>query len=178
MDNESIIEKLLKEKKDLSDVVKKQKESIQRLYAYRRTFIKSLVNAELSVELPVKFEQKQDFEVLRIENGLFLLGVGNSGRKDADGIPESFKVLRYFKKTINNPRANENTWYTTTVLNKNGQRYFIIKDDENNSWRGYDAFHSFVNSFAFRLPFNSVDEWIGLNNPKMIHMLKKQVNHE
>lgn len=170
------MEELLQERKTLLETMEIQEDEIMRLDAYKKTFIKCLCGDELIHSFPTDFKFDENEKISEFNDGPFPLFVLNFGilppGKDINtGFPLNFKCLRQFNRPdsmrstadYNGYRATR-TWYNTTVLKKKGMYFFVIKDDENNTWRGKDAFSEFSKSFGHDIPFKSMRDWLGLNN--------------
>ncbi|ELA42731.1 uncharacterized protein VICG_00046 [Vittaforma corneae ATCC 50505] len=176
MDNKTKLEELLHQRTELLSKIKEQDAFLMELNAFKRTFVKALVKEDLYVGLPLSnYEQTTNFEAVRIEDEypLYILNIGEVHNIKQSVIPQkytvpvNFRALRYYKKSKINKKTRDFTWYTTTILNKNEEAYFIIRDDENNSWKGCDIFDQFCQSFDHRLAFNSIEEWLGLDKDEV-----------
>lgn len=181
MDNKAKLEELLHQREELLNRVEEQEAFLMELDAYKRTFVKTLVKEDLYVGFPQpNYKQAADFEVVKIEDEhpLFILNIGEMQSAKRDIIPQkyavpiNFRTLRYYKKSKINKKAGSHTWYTTTVLSKDGETYFVIKDSENNTWRGRDIFHQFCQSLDCTSSFNSIEEWLGLDKDEVQAMIR------
>ncbi|KAM0681649.1 hypothetical protein GINT2_000163 [Glugoides intestinalis] len=174
------LEELLSERNVLLNKLNRQEEKLDELDAYKRTIIKSLTVEDLFLGLPSNFENQANFSILQVDDQypLFILNPGNlqylkqDQNNTEDIVPVNFKALRWFKKTKASKRTGEGTWYTSTIHKKDDKYYFIIKDDENNTWKGQNAFYEFSKCFEHAIPFKNVDEWIGLNKEAVKLLIK------
>lgn len=182
MENTSEIEEVIQKRYVLENKIKEQKKILGELDALKRTFVKSMVKEELYMGLPLStYKQDKNFEIIKINDKypFIVLNMGEwCGFKHQTtselSPPINYKILRYFNKCRINKKDGENTWYTTTVLNKNEELYYIIKDDENNVWRGPNAFSNFSQLFD-SFPFSDIKQWLGLDNAEINAKIRSQI---
>jgi len=181
MGEKSKLEEALHEKQQLHDKIRSQEEVLMRLDALKRTFVKAMVKDDLYLGLPMSNYTKSSAEVIRVrdEYPLFILNVGEIVNLQANCIiPINFRVLRWFMKSRLSKRAGEYTWYTTTVLNKHDEVYLHIQDDENNTWRGADAFAKLHRSFDGEIPFTSAAQWLGVDKEEVQMIIRSQESYK
>lgn len=172
MDKQPDLEELLNQRTKLLDKIKKQEDFLMELDALKRTLVKTLVRNDLYMGLPLSnYTPIQNFEPVSIqdEHPLFILNPGivpdtASGTVSTHlPIPINLRILRCYKKSKLSKATRNTTWYTTTVIKKDGHLYFVIRDDENNIWKGHDIFHQFCQAFDSLDPFVNIEQWMGLD---------------
>lgn len=173
-------EQLLVERNELLNKLNRQEDRLAEVDAYKRTIIKALTDEDLFLGLPSNFENQPNFSILQVDDQypLFILNPGNlqylkqAENDTKDVVPVNFKALRWFKKTNASKRTGEGAWYTSTIHKKDDKYYFVIKDDENNTWKGQNAFYEFSKCFEHPIPFRTIDEWIGFNKEAVRLLIK------
>lgn len=161
---DQILEELLRERKNILQQINIQEQTILSLDAYKRTLVKCLCKDQIAYSFPTDFSFDLHSKITKIDQQFPLL-ILNKGKTLIAGqsFPINYKCLRHFRKT---GQSNEMTWYTTTILKKKDCYFFLIKDDQNNTWRGKDAFTEFTNSFEGKIPFETIQEWLGCGEVK------------
>lgn len=181
MNKKEELDAVVNERKRLQDIIKRQENHLLKMDALKRTFVKAMVSNNLCMALPIYNYTKQGTSVIRIkdEYPLFIINIGEVVSLLASyTIPINFKVLRYFKKSQNNMKAGEYTWYTTSVLSKNDEIYLYIQDDENNIWKGPHAFVQLYRSFDGGMPFSNAVQWLGADKEEVQTIISAQESYK
>lgn len=182
MSLDSELEELLQAKKDMEDRIEQQEQQLSMLDAHKRTLVKALVTQRVATDFPVPIEYTKDSRIVEIADTypFYIFNIGRVVLLGPGGgcplMPLHYKVLRKFAKTGLCKTASDTVFYTTTVLSKNGRYVFLIKDDENNTWRGPDAFREFSSSFPDPIPFKNIVEWLGLNCKPVQEMIRRSMS--
>lgn len=172
------LEKLLLAKKKLEDTIEQQELRLNELDAHKRTLVKALITQRVVTHFPLSIEYSGDSQIIEVADTypfyIFNIGEVVLG-PDVDGlvVPFHYKILRRFTKTSLCRTVSDTVFYTTTVQSKSGSYSLLIKDDENNTWRGPRAFAEFSGSFPDPIPFKSIGEWLGLNNEFVQELVKR-----
>lgn len=172
------LEELLGSMKEMEDRMEQQETRLHVLDAHKKTLIKALVTQRVSSHFPVHIEYNKDSQIIEVADRypFYIFNLGKICSHELDNgaaVPLYYKVLRRFAKTSFSKGSSETVFYTTTVLSKSGGYVFLIKDDENNTWRGPNAFAEFSRSFDEPIPFRTVVEWLGLTNKHVIDLIRE-----
>lgn len=171
MDKE--LEEGLATRQRLEEKLKQLKLRLTELNAHKNTLIMALTNNETTLDFPSYIEYNSHPKLIKIDDALpfYIFNLGKptgtpfSGLDSKDtSYPINYKILRKYKKSILSKSSSDEVFYTTTILKKNENFTVLIKDDENNIWKGQEAFNDFAKSFSEPIIFKNMTEWLGLNN--------------
>lgn len=180
MDEDKRIEELLNTHMELEQKVNSQNRKILELEAHKRALIAAMANNESSKHYPNYIEKVTTIKLIQIESdkNLFIYNKAQIVRQDSANnnnnkvIPNNYMAVRRFMKSKMSDSLKTDVFYTTTAFMSNNIPSYVIKDDENNIWKGRDVFSSFSNSFEMPIPFESLEQWCGLDNPEVIKLFR------
>lgn len=145
------------------------------LEAHKNTLISILTGCPPSKAFPIPMKHTSPGPLLITDESfpLVVLSLGildeSSVRNSPDGIayPSGYKILRRFAAHLASRASRREIFYTSIILSRGDTRFYIIRDDENNIWKGVDIFESFRQSFSFLIPFRNIEDWFGLTDAKI-----------
>lgn len=159
------------------DELEKSKEKIREKYSIVDSHLKTLISALSSPDCPMhtpsQISLDATFEPVFVKDKkpFYLMNIGTLPSKNQlqfyiSGVvyPVNYKILRKFKKNLFSKSIQNEVFYTTTVSQRGESKYYKITDDEGNSWTDLNAFSEFSNSFNGAFLFQSMEEWLGLEN--------------
>lgn len=181
--NDAKIEGVLKIKADTENRIKRQVIKLMQLEAHKKTLVTTLVDSRISTNYPVAIKSAYNSGIYEIEgvHPIYILNLGSAvggtydDQADAVRCPVDYKILRRFRRHLASKSSKEEIFYTSFVFHKNGHRYFVIKDDENNMCKGADAFAEFQSWFDTPIPFRDIEDWLGLYNPDIQSLIARLV---
>lgn len=173
---EEKIENLLKNRIEIEATLKTQHTKISQLNAHKMTLTTALTAHTLSNDYPVVMKYSLDTNPIEVEGKypFYVLNLGficESSASGSDGgimYPCDYKVIRVFSTHRRSNSSRREILYTSSIISKGGERYYLIRDDENNMCKGKNAFELFKGWFDFELPFESIEEWLGLTHPTVL----------
>ena len=166
------VEEALEENKALLEVRRKQREQLRGLEAHRKTLVWALAGHRTSYAAPAPLPLGPGAAPLAVPDKypFYVLSFGDfspRGELASALIPHGYKVVRRFPRHLASSSPYPEIFYTTVLLNKSDNMYLIIKDDENNIWKGFAAFEHFRQAFGVVLPVRTAVEWLGLDRPQI-----------
>ena len=160
------IETECRNKAEYDEILEKQTDLLAKLKAHMKTMVTALAGHTVSMTHPVPLDYSPAGGPIVIDcrYPIYILNIGVTR---GDQAMSGYKVMRKFWRHIESKSEREEIMYTTIVLGGIGQRYYIIRDDDNNMWKGANAFDMFRRSFSVHIPFTSIDDWLGLGYPEI-----------
>ncbi|KAI4290928.1 hypothetical protein PAPHI01_0202 [Pancytospora philotis] len=163
------INRLLEIKQQREDAIQQQRGKIRQLEAHKRTLVAMLAPTGVGTGYPSSIAgfgeslvaESRDFSKYYVLN-LGSLPANADSRQFSLPCPTNYKILRKFAKHGSSKAAHPEILYTSTVCERNGQMFYTIRDDENNTWRGEEGFAAFKTHFSQPLPFATIEEWLAL----------------
>lgn len=174
-DTLSEIKKLLEEKRTDELVIKGQEKKLTTLRTHKKTLVSMLVEKQPSWHYPLSISNLGNTLVTTGHDfsAFYLLNVGNA----PNGIypshfgelqcPVNYKLLRRFIRHRTSRSVHSEILYLSLIIERNNRKYYVIKDDENNVWKGENIMPGFTASFDIQLPFNTVEEWFALHTAEV-----------
>lgn len=175
------LEQALEQRKEIRAKIAKQETLLMELDALKRTFVKAMVKDHLFMGLPMSNYSNCGSSVIQVADQwpFLILNVGEVISLSSRVIvPINYRVLRRYKKSKVNKRSGDDTWYTTTVLSKNDEIYLVIRDDENNVWKGPDAFTQLFRSFEGGMAFTTALQWLGVDKEEVQEVFRAQKSYK
>lgn len=181
------IDRLLEEKilalEELHKKIKMLKEKSNSLSAHKYTLVSMLRERKISAHYPIypSISNGSIKYPIKVEGDhpFFILNIGSSKLDSKAFFPShsyltNYKIMRPYKRNIKSNLQRDVILYSTTVFINNGFPFYMIQDEENNVWKGPNAFEEFSKYFSCELPFKNIEEWLGLDNEAVKKLLDKQ----
>lgn len=177
---ETQIENALKNRKEIENMLEQQQCKVMHLEAHKKTIAFALAGPRSFNDYPIAMRYRPAYEPVEVEDDypFYILNIGyitNLFNKSSyNGIiyPWDYKVARRFTVHGQSKSKRREIIYTSSILYRSGEKYYLIRDDENNVWRGQDAFQQFQRAFCFPLPFADIEDWLGLGHPVVLDLIK------
>lgn len=175
MPQKDSLEDVLSEHMKLESTIKQQNTKLLELEAHKRTLIQAIINNVPSSHYPFYHLNKLK-ELIEIEDKykFHIYSIGDTVETNSNDnviAPSNYMILRKYVKNKLCKFDSKKIFYLSTLYYKNQEWFFEIRDEENNVWKGENAFEIFKSSFD-RFDFKDMHDWFGLYNSKVQEIFK------